>query len=149
MKKISIFLVLCLLAISSFEMMVGAESTNVTASVADGTYTVTVTPNVNFGEVKKDDGTVSKVLNVSITYDAGVTPVEVKVAESNDLKLAVADNDSAKLDYQVWNADTNVAAGGIFATFTKAGEVNGSLRLDTAQIVYAGSYTDTLTFEIS
>ena len=127
-----------------------AAETEVLAEI-DPTYTIIIPASVDFGTLVKDGSTVTQ--DFDVTAQGVVIEDTASILVSVDGPFEMADEDGAGsvvLEYTLSNHTAAIlTTGGAFTTFTSSRTEEGSVAVDTDNIIAAGSYQGTMTFTIT
>ncbi|HWQ57716.1 MAG TPA: hypothetical protein VN540_01760 [Clostridia bacterium] len=124
------------------------RDTIVTAGV-DPTFTIIIPATINLGKLQKNTGLKSQAFAVEARDVVIEQGKRIDVSVAGDFKLACG---AAELAYSLYNGATPAALVGnneVFTSFAGARVETGSVQVDTANIQFAGTYQDTMTFTIA
>ena len=119
------------------------------------TYTVTIPADV---QIQNTEGTYGGTANISAEYNyLGAQTLKVEVSSAYGYKLAEVGEDGQpksggyEIPYTLKANNAGIVNGVVFETTEPSGEVEVPLNFEVVNPndVYAGTYTDTLTFSIS
>ena len=120
------------------------KTTEVLAFV-DPAFTIVIPASVNLGTLVKGQGIIKQDFDVEardVVIEDGAS-IEVKVR--SDLKMRAGD---AELEYELYKDDEKIVDDGLFASFEEGRIQTGHIQVDTGHIIYAGDYSDAITFSI-
>ena len=130
----------------------GAEilvnGTEVTSGV-DESYTIIIPSKVDFGTLARGTGTKEKAFTVSaegVVIDEG-TSIEVKVSSD----FIMTNGGSGRIPYYLYDETRIIEDNDVFAEFYSSlndQSCTGKVFVDTTGILYAGDYSDIMTFTI-